>query len=368
MFSKRQHSLLVKGIEQLALENVMYHVEKDRMIFDYSAAIVNYHKCLMENKVSSTKYFDHFLYDYNTLLSESIEKDLFRYSDLKAMRVMKELSDSIHNRVINGYVYRPSHLYEDNGELKIDWTKFNLEEHIKFLKESISHECISLCDFKHMIYDVYDGSPHFIKEHKLNKNSKLLTEGGALGCSKKDLAYAKKVFNNVKSEVNDILESNGFIIENIYSAGSLRREKNIVGDLDLLVNVVGHEKVGRVNKHPLDEKRFLQQYNFLFANTLKRNVDTEKIQAFKNIVQFIKEGMQCDVFMCSTTSIPTRRCYWTGSAAHNVRMMYEGFKKDILFSFDYLYDKNKQKFLVPKNEKQIFSVLGVDYLEPKFRK
>ena len=112
----------------------------------------------------------------------------------------------------------------------------------------------------------------------------------------------------------------------------------------------------------------MEQYNFLFGNTLRRNVETEKIRAFNNIVQFIKEDMQCDVFMCSPTSLSTRRCYWTGSAAHNVKMLYEGFKKDILFSFDYLYDKNRQKFLVPKNEKQIFSVLGVDYVEPEFRK
>ena len=78
--------------------------------------------------------------------------------------------------------------------------------------------------------------------------------------------------------------------------------------------------------------------------------------------------MQCDVFMCTPTSIPTRRCYWTGSAAHNVKMMYEGFKKDILFSFDYLYDKNRGKFLMPKNEKQIFNVLGLEYVKPQDRK
>ena len=113
----------------------------------------------------------------------------------------------------------------------------------------------------------------------------------------------------------------------------------------------------------------MEQYNFLFGNTLKRNIDSEsRIRAYKNIVQFVKEGMQCDVFMCSPTSIPTRRCYWTGSAAHNVKMLYEGFKRDVIFSFDYLYDKNRQKFLVPKNEKQVFSALGVDYIKPELRK
>ena len=368
MLSKRQHALLVKGIEQLALENVMYHVEKDRHVFDYSAAIVNYHKALMENKTRQTKDYDHFIYNFDSLLAESIDLDLFKYSDIKAINVMKTISESICNRTVKGYVYKPNHLYEDNGHLKIDWTKFDLESHVKFLKESISHEAIQLCDYKLMNTGFWDGSHHVIKESKTNSRNKLLNEGASLGCDKKDLNYAARVFENVKEEVNEVLTSNGFIIENIYSAGSLRRKKSVVGDLDLLVNVVGHEKTGKINKHPLDEKRFLQQYNFLFANTLKRNIETEKIRSFKNIVQFVKEGMQCDVFMCSPTSIPTRRCYWTGSAAHNVKMLYEGFKKDIIYSFDYLYDKNRQKFLMPKNEKQIFSVLGVDYIEPELRK
>ena len=368
MLSKRQHAMLVKGIEELALENAMYHVEKDRSVFDYSAAIVNYHKALMENKTHQTKDYDYFLYSFDSLLAESVDLDLFKHSDIKAINKMKLISESICNRVIMGYVYKPNHLYEDNGHLKIDWTKFNLQSHIRFLKESISHEVIQICDRELMNSGFWDGSHHVIKESKLNNRNRLLSEGASLGCDKKDLNYAARVFENVKEEVNDILTSNGFIVENIYSAGSLRRKKNIVGDLDLLVNVIGHEKVGKINRHPLDEKRFLEQYNFLFGNTLRRNVETEKIRAFNNIVQFIKEDMQCDVFMCSPTSLSTRRCYWTGSAAHNVKMLYEGFKKDILFSFDYLYDKNRQKFLVPKNEKQIFSVLGVDYVEPEFRK
>jgi len=369
MLTRHQHKMLVAGIEQLALENMMYHVEKDRHLFDYSPAIVNFHKKLVENKLEETFNYNYYLYSFDTLLAENIYSHEFSNADKKAVKVMKSFASSISDRVMSGYIHRPNHIYESNGTLKVDWTKFNLDSHIKFLKESISQECIAICDYKMMNFGIYDGSHHVIKESKIKNNkSRLLIEGGALGCEKKDYNYARKVFDNVKTEVSNILVDNGFIIENVYDAGSLRRKKEIVGDLDLIVNVVGHEKSGKINKHPLDEKRFLEQYNFLFANTLKRNIETEKIKSFKNIVQFVKEGMQCDVFMCSPTSVPTRRCYWTGSAAHNVKMLYEGFKKDILFSFDYLYDKRRQKFLVPKNENQIFSVLGLEYKEPEFRK
>lgn len=362
MLTRQQHSILVKGIEQLALEHVMYHVEKDRYVYDYSPAIVNYHKCLVNNNISETFKYDYFLYNYSTILSENINVDLFKHKDKKAINKAKNISDSITDRFVNGYIFKPNHIYESSGILKIDWNKFNVSDHMKFLKESIEHEVLAICDFKNMV-GFYDGSHHLIKENK-----SLLKESGALGCSKKDYKYAKNVFENVRKEVYDILTSNDFIVENIYDAGSLRRKKDTVGDIDLIVNVLGHKRIGEVNRHPLDEKRFNESYQFLFGNTIKRNIDSSNARAFKNIVQFIKEDMQCDVFLCTPTSVPLRRCYWTGSAAHNVKMMYEGFKKDIIFSFDYLYDKNRGKFLVPKNERQIFSALGVDYIDPELRK
>ena len=362
MLTKKQHSLLVKGIEQLALEQVMYHVEKDRYMFDYSPAIINYHKSLIEGNVHDTFNYNHFLYSFDTLLAESIDKDLFKYSDKKVMKKVVNISDSITDRIANGYIFKPNHIYESLGVLNIDWNRFNISDHIRFIKESISHEVISICDIK-IMNGFYDGSHHLIKEQKT-----LIKEGASLGCNKKNYLYAKKVFETTKKEIYDILKENGFIVENIYDAGSLRRKKNVVGDIDFIVNILGHKNAGKVNNHPLDEKRFAEAYQFLFGNTLVRNIDSESKRSFKNIAQFIKEDMQCDVFMCTPTSIPTRRCYWTGSAAHNVKMMYEGFKKDILFSFDYLYDKNRGKFLMPKNEKQIFNVLGLEYVKPQDRK
>ena len=362
MLTKQKHKILVNGIEQLALEHVMYHVEKDRYIYDYSPAIVNYHKCLVNNSVNETFNYDYFLYSYDTVLSENINLDLFDHGDRKAIDKTKYISDSITHRVVNGYIFKPNHIYESCGVLKIDWNKFNISDHIRFIKESIEQESISICDSK-VLNGFWDGSHHLIKENK-----KLLSEGNSMGCEKKDYQYARNLFEVVSKEVNDILTSNGFIVENIYDAGSLRRKKSVVGDLDLIVNLLGHEHIGRIEKNPLKEKRFSESYQFLFANTIKRNISSERVRSFKNIVQFIKEDMQCDVFFCTPTAIPTRRCYWTGSAAHNVKLMYEGFKKDILFSFDYLYDKNKGKFLVPKNEKQVFSALGVDYVKPEDRK
>ena len=353
---------LSKAIEELALEQVMYHVEIDRVFDFYAPAIVDFHKNLVkENYILENHKYNHFIYTYDTMLSERIDHSFFNNSDSTKISAVKDSYSYMFDIIKNGYVYKPNHLVIEGNKCSINWNKFNIKSHIKFMKESISFCAIHRIQ-KKLLKGFWDGSNHLIKENK-----KLITEGSALGCDKKSNEYAKKVFEKTSKKVQSILEDNDFIIEGIYSAGSLRRQKKLVGDVDLLVNVLGHKDVGEINRHPLDEKIFAEQFNWQFGNSIRRNIDSEVCKTYKNITQFINEDMQCDIFFCTPTSIPTRRCYWTGSAAHNVKMMYEGFKKNILFSFDYLYDKNKQKFIVPKNEKEVFKVIGLDYVAPQRR-
>lgn len=369
MVNNYQKKILVEGIEQLALEFMQYHVELDRHIFEYSPAIIDFHAKLVNNQINESYKCDYIIYNYDTLLTQNIREDLMSTSSRKHIGLVREVSSYVFDRTKNNYIFRPKHIVINEGYLSIDWPKFNLAEHIRFVKESLMHEVIANLDWRTM-NGWWDGSPHVIKESKLNKqkSKKLLTEGGALGCDKQTYAYAKNVFEIASKEVYDVLTEGGFHVEEIYPAGSLRRQKDIIGDVDLIINITGHDEFGQVTRHPLDEKRFLEQYQWLFGQTLKRGIDSDVVKSYKNISQFIKEGMQCDAFFCTPTSVPTRLCYWTGSAAHNVKMLYEGYKKNIVFSYDYVFDKNKNKFLVPKNERQIFSVLGVDYIEPKERK
>jgi DNA polymerase/3'-5' exonuclease PolX len=369
MVNNYQKKILIEGIEQLALEFMQYHVEVDRHIFEYSPAIIDYHVNLLKENINENYQCNHIIYNYDTLLTENVREDLMNASSKKHIALVREVSSYVFGRVKNKYVFKPRHIKLNEGFLSVDWKKFNLEEHIRFLKESLEHEVIANLDWR-LMNGWWDGSPHVIKESKLNKNKSqgLLTEGQALGCEKKPYEYAKNVFENAKNEVYDVLTEGGFYVDDIYSAGSLRRQKDVIGDIDLIINITGHKDFGKVNRHPLDEKRFLEQYQWLFGQTLKKSINSEVVKNYKNISQFIKEDMQCDAFFCTPTAVPTRICYWTGSAAHNVKMLYEGYKRNIVFSYDYIFDKNRNKFLVPKNERQIFSVLGVDYVEPKDRK
>ena len=94
----------------------------------------------------------------------------------------------------------------------------------------------------------WDGSHHLIKE---GKQKQILSEGSGLRCSRQDYKKARRLFNETKAEIFDVLENNGFIVENIYDAGSLRRKKKEVGDIDLIVNILGHKNAPVIEMHPL---------------------------------------------------------------------------------------------------------------------
>ena len=364
MTNKKQLLRLASAIEELALECMQAQVQKDTYLYEYAPSVVDFHKKLILGNLHEQSDKNYFIYNYDTVLCENIKHDLFNTKDLKQIKFINESAKRTSDRVAHGYVYRPNHIVIENDLLKINWSKFDLKEHIKFLKESIVHESIAICDWR-VMRGFWDGSDLLLSE---GKKRKVLNEGMALGCDKKPYSYARRAFDKTKKDIYNALTREGFIVENVYDAGSLRRKKSIIGDLDFLVNVLGHQKIGLLEGNNPDQERiFTEQYQWLFGQALKKHIVTEVCKTRKNITQFISENMQCDVFLCTPTATPTRRCYWTGSAAHNVKILYEGFKKDILYSYDYIYDKNKGKLIMPKNEKEIFSIFGLDYIPPEKR-
>lgn len=361
-------SKLIESIEDLALEIAATQMSKDRDIEYYTVSMVKAHKNILEGKSfdALTDGFIPFTFegciksggDYKKLSSEDI-----RRTDKYNSATINYLNHIAKHR----YSFTPDHLSFKNDKPVIEWNKFNLEDHIRFIKESMTMLTTLSLDHK-LLNGFWDGS-HLMIEGK-NKNKKLLSEGSALGCPKQNYDYARESFDKTLGMIEESLTKNGFFVEGIYDAGSLRRKKSIVGDLDFLVNVVGHKDVGVVKEGAFAEKQFEDTYIWLFGNAIKthlaENYGKEVFQR-KQMAQFENNNMQCDIFMTTPSNIHTRRCYWTGSAPFNAKMMYNGFKKNRLYAYDFIYDKNINKFLIPKSEEQIFECFGVDYVKPEER-
>ncbi|MBI4115363.1 MAG: DNA polymerase/3'-5' exonuclease PolX [Candidatus Omnitrophica bacterium] len=149
-------------------------------------------------------------------------------------------------------------------------------------------------------------------------------------------------------------EANAFVdylkkkkgIERIEVAGSIRRHKEIVKDIDILVTAKDSKKVhDAFVKYPQVE-------------TAIAHGDTKSSVT-------LKSGMNCDLRTVSEKEFPFALYYFTGSKEHNVEMRTIAKKAGFKINEYGLFKGNR---LIPcKDEEEIFKKLGFHYIPPELR-
>src|SRR5580658_3729387 len=145
------------------------------------------------------------------------------------------------------------------------------------------------------------------------------------------------------------------IVESVTPAGSLRRGKETIGDLDLLVTLrPGHDK----QKH-VDE---------VAAHILKYpGIDQTLAHGENKVSVLLGNGLQVDVRLLDKDSFGAALLYFTGSKEHNV--VLRGRARDMGWTLnEYALTTLKGgKFVAGKTEEEIYKKLGLDYIEPELR-
>jgi len=145
------------------------------------------------------------------------------------------------------------------------------------------------------------------------------------------------------------------IVESVTPAGSLRRGKETIGDLDLLVTLrPGHDK----QKH-VDE---------VAAHILKYpGIDQTLAHGENKVSVLLGNGLQVDVRLLDKDSFGAALMYFTGSKEHNV--VLRGRARDMGWTLnEYALTTLKGgKFVAGKTEEEIYKKLGLDYIEPELR-
>ena len=147
-------------------------------------------------------------------------------------------------------------------------------------------------------------------------------------------------------------------IKRVTPAGSLRRGKDTIGDLDLLVTgpACAPEKTG-----PAVE--YVAAYPGI----------TDIIAKGENKVSFhAEQGMQVDVRLLPEASYGAALQYFTGSKAHNVTLRQRALKMGYTLSEWALarlgVDSNAADATVAsKTEEEIYAALGMDWMPPEMR-
>jgi DNA polymerase (family 10) len=137
-------------------------------------------------------------------------------------------------------------------------------------------------------------------------------------------------------------------IDEISIAGSLRRMKETIGDLDILASSQNPEKVMNYFVKFRDVQRVL----------LKGSTKTSVL---------LNDDIQVDLRVVSKESFGAALQYFTGSKEHNVKMRGLAIKKGYKLNEYGLFDKENEKYIIGRRENEIYKKLGLEYIEPELR-
>jgi DNA polymerase (family 10) len=143
-------------------------------------------------------------------------------------------------------------------------------------------------------------------------------------------------------------------IDRITPAGSLRRGRETVGDLDVLVT----------GKCCVDDEQRAQ----LLAHIIELPGLMEVIAQGDNKVSFrLRSGMQVDVRTLPPDSFGAAMQYFTGSKSHNVALRQRALKMGLTLSEYSLARLEDNQPVAGRTEEEIYAKLKLDYIPPELR-
>ena len=156
----------------------------------------------------------------------------------------------------------------------------------------------------------------------------------------------KKVEPIVK-EIKKLFNSKDFV-EKIEVAGSFRRKKSTVGDLDFLI----------ISKSP---KRVID----IFVGMPKVKEVISKGTTKSSIR--LKSGLQIDLRVVKMKEFGSALLYFTGSKYHCIHLRKIALSKGYTLNEYGLFTLDNKKWVAGKTEKEIYQKLGLKYLKPEKR-
>jgi len=158
------------------------------------------------------------------------------------------------------------------------------------------------------------------------------------------LAVAEPVLDNLRAH-HDVIRCS--------TAGSLRRSKETIGDIDFLAS----------SKAPAEVIEFFTTQPGVLSVSAKGETKASVI---------LSGGIQADLRVVSDAEYPFALAYFTGSKEHNIVMRQRAIQSGLrlneygLFKSD--VETRDPKLLVScRTEEEIFEKLGLDYIEPEMR-
>ena len=136
--------------------------------------------------------------------------------------------------------------------------------------------------------------------------------------------------------------------EKISLAGSLRRKKETIGDMDILAVSLNPEKL-------MDEFTSMNEVDKILAKG-----------ETKSSVR-LKSGIQVDLRIVDKESFGSALQYFTGSKEHNIEVRKIAVRNGYKLNEYGLFDKKSNKKIAGENEEGVYKALGMQYIPPELR-
>jgi DNA polymerase (family 10) len=144
-------------------------------------------------------------------------------------------------------------------------------------------------------------------------------------------------------------------VESVTAAGSLRRGRETIGDVDLLVTM----RPGREKQKDVDS---------VAEHILKYpGIDQTLAHGENKVSVLLGNGLQVDVRMLAKENFGAALLYFTGSKAHNVGLRGRALDMGWTLNEYALTTVKGGKVVAGKTEEEIYAKLGLDYIEPELR-
>ena len=136
-------------------------------------------------------------------------------------------------------------------------------------------------------------------------------------------------------------------VRQIEIAGSLRRWKEMIGDIDILAT----------SKHP-------DKVMDVFTGLSKVRQVIAKGETKSTVI--LEEGIQADLRVVEEGAFGAALCYFTGSKEHNIRLREMGVKKGLKINEYGIFDR-KGKKVGGEKEEDVYRALGLPVVPPELR-
>jgi DNA polymerase (family X) len=163
------------------------------------------------------------------------------------------------------------------------------------------------------------------------------------------------VAESAANALSAYIKKAGKAVQSVTPAGSLRRGKETVGDLDLLVTMApGHTRQKEVDA--------------IAEHILKFPGIDQTLAHGENKVSFtLQDGLQVDVRLLEEKNFGAALLYFTGSKEHNVSL--RGRANDMGYTLNeyQLATLKAEKHVAGRTEEEIYAKLKLDFVPPELR-